>query len=340
MISDKKRLLLINLWPGSTMHYTIQYTDRMKNEYNVFVLLSESCDSSLFSEGIELQKIKTGIPKRYSNIFHYINLINPFYYFVILFQVLKQRADNIVVIFFHPYLAPIFLLFRNVWFIYHDPEGHLGERNLLLHYLQRFCSYRASRVFVHSKSLIPKNIPPSQRKKYRIIKHGNFDFLTKLGNPDLKPQNQILFVGRFVKYKGIEYLIRTFAKIQDDYPDWKLVIKGSGDPYFALELKSINPEQLIFENRYLSDSELADTVRRCKVMVLPYIDGSQSGVIALAEAFQKPVLITSIGTIEAQCENLNYISMKNSKDTNGMSMDLKEFICKNKGVNYEKKSSL
>jgi len=131
MPPHKKRLLLINLWPGSTMHYTIQYADRMKKEYNVFILLSESCDSSLFSEGTEIRKIKTGIPKRYSNIFQYINLINPYYYFVILFQVLKQRSDNIVVIFFHPYLAPIFLLFRNVWFIYHDPEGHLGERNLL-----------------------------------------------------------------------------------------------------------------------------------------------------------------------------------------------------------------
>lgn len=75
MVSDKKKLLIINLWPGSTMHYTIQYADRMKKEYNIFVLLSESCDSSLFSDGIEIQKIKTGIPKRYHNIFQYINLI-------------------------------------------------------------------------------------------------------------------------------------------------------------------------------------------------------------------------------------------------------------------------
>lgn len=217
-----------------------------------------------------------------------------------MFQVLKQRSDNIVVIFFHPYLAPIFFLFRNVWFIYHDPEGHLGERKLLLHYLQRFCSYRASRVFVHSKSLIPNNIPNSQCKKYRIITHGDFNFLTKLGNPDLKSQKEILFIGRFVKYKGVEYLIRAFAKIQNDYLDWKLVIKGSGNPYFAPELKSINPEQLIFENHYLSDSELADTVRRANVIVLPYVDGSQSGVIALAKAFNKIVITTMIGGMKDQ----------------------------------------
>jgi len=170
---------------------------------------------------------------------------------------------------------------------------------------------------VHSKSLIPKNITPSQRKKYRIIKHGDFNFLTKLSNPNLKPQNQILFVGRFVKYKGIEYLIRTFAKIQDDYPDWKLVIKGSGDPYFASELKIINPEQLIFENRYLSDSELADTIRRCKVMVLPYVDGSQSGVMALAKAFKKMVITTNFdGIIEQTNEDKSIIvvSLENENE--------------------------
>jgi len=36
---------------------------------------------------------------------------------------------------------------------------------------------------------------------------------------------------------------------------------------------------------------------RCSLVVLPYIDGSQTGIIPIAYAFKKPVVVTNVGAI-------------------------------------------
>lgn len=282
------------------MHYTSQLANSISSKHHVTLLLSKDCQTDLINDTVRIKSINREIPRRYNLFSEYLALFSPSAYFNIFRKVLENKPDAIIIVFFHPYLVSLFFFLKSVLFIYHDPEGHEGEKNIVLDRMIRICSYQSSINFVHSESLVPENISNFQRSKYQVIPHGSFDFLTTKGNHKIKSENQILFFGRFVRYKGIEYLLRAFAMIQNNFPDWKLVIKGSGDEYFTEDLKKINPDQLVYENKYIPDDELADTIRRSKIIVLPYTDGSQSGVIALAAAFKRAVISTAVHGIKDQ----------------------------------------
>ena len=48
-------------------------------------------------------------------------------------------------------------------------------------------------------------------------------------------------------------------------------------------------------NRYIPDRELSRLMQRASFVVVPYTSASQSGVVATAYAFGKPVISTSVG---------------------------------------------
>ena len=50
-------------------------------------------------------------------------------------------------------------------------------------------------------------------------------------------------------------------------------------------------------NRFIPDKEVSYFFQRAKVVVLPYIEGTQTGIIPIAYAFKKPVVVTDVGDI-------------------------------------------
>ena len=50
-------------------------------------------------------------------------------------------------------------------------------------------------------------------------------------------------------------------------------------------------------NRLICDEEAVDLFRRCGLLVLPYIEASQSALIAAAYFFRKPVIVTDVGAL-------------------------------------------
>ena len=59
----------------------------------------------------------------------------------------------------------------------------------------------------------------------------------------------------------------------------------------------VNKENFIVHNYRISYQEGAELFQRSSVIVLPYIEGSQSGVIPTAYSFKKPVVVTDVGSI-------------------------------------------
>jgi alpha-maltose-1-phosphate synthase len=50
-------------------------------------------------------------------------------------------------------------------------------------------------------------------------------------------------------------------------------------------------------NRLIEDDEAIDLFRRCSLVVLPYVDATQSALIAAAYFFGKPVIVTRTGAL-------------------------------------------
>jgi glycosyltransferase involved in cell wall biosynthesis len=108
-------------------------------------------------------------------------------------------------------------------------------------------------------------------------------------------ENLILFFGRIWAYKGLEYLIRALPRISESVPDARILIAGTGDDFSPYRALMHDPSRFIIHNRWIPDEERAELFQSAAVVVLPYIDATQSGVIPIAYAFSKPVVATTTG---------------------------------------------
>jgi glycosyltransferase involved in cell wall biosynthesis len=137
-------------------------------------------------------------------------------------------------------------------------------------------------------------------EKVHVIPHGAFEHLTR--QPDERPLPPelrsvdvpvVLFFGLLRPYKGLEVLLEAWRGIAGA----ELWIVGH--PRMPLgPLQSAADGSVRFVPRFVPDAELPGFFRRADVVVLPYTQTErfdQSGVLATALAFGKPIVASDIG---------------------------------------------
>jgi glycosyltransferase involved in cell wall biosynthesis len=113
----------------------------------------------------------------------------------------------------------------------------------------------------------------------------------------------ILFFGRIWAYKGLEFLVRAEPLITERVPDARVVIAGRGEELTRYRAMMVHPDRFEMQNEYISDADLVDHFRRAAVVVLPHVEASISGVVAVAYTFGKPVVATSVGILPEMVEH-------------------------------------
>jgi glycosyltransferase involved in cell wall biosynthesis len=136
--------------------------------------------------------------------------------------------------------------------------------------------------------------------RVRVIAHGAFDYLTRLPEQRALPADLaavegpvILFFGLLRPYKGIDVLLEAFRSVSGA----ELWIAGM--PRMSLdsllELASRAPGTVRFVPRFVPDPEIPAYFRRADLVVLPYRDVEQSGVLYTGLAFGKPMVMSAVG---------------------------------------------
>ncbi|MCA1703986.1 MAG: glycosyltransferase family 4 protein [Actinobacteria bacterium] len=121
---------------------------------------------------------------------------------------------------------------------------------------------------------------------------------------DVEEENEtILFFGRIWAYKGLEYLIRAQPLISARVPSVKIVIAGEGEDMEKYRRMMTDPSRFEIHNEYVSVEKRAELFRRASVVVLPYVDATQSGVIPVAYTYEKPVVATDVGALSSQVDH-------------------------------------
>lgn len=105
----------------------------------------------------------------------------------------------------------------------------------------------------------------------------------------------ILFFGRLWPYKGLDYLIRAEPLITAAVPDVRIVIAGQGEDFASYRRLMVHRDRFIVHNEYVPDDRREALFRQADLVVLPYVEASQSGVVPLAYAAMKPVVATTVG---------------------------------------------
>jgi glycosyltransferase involved in cell wall biosynthesis len=113
----------------------------------------------------------------------------------------------------------------------------------------------------------------------------------------------IMYFGRIWGYKGIRYLIEAEPMISEKIPNLKIIIAGTGEDFDKYRKMMINKDRFIVYNEFIPDDKVKDLFNTACLIVLPYVDGSQSGIIPQAYAFKKPVVITNVGSLPENVDN-------------------------------------
>ena len=110
---------------------------------------------------------------------------------------------------------------------------------------------------------------------------------------------RLLFFGRIAAYKGLDLLLDAFRLLQKSGANITLDIVGSGDisPYQS-RLETLDGVSVT--NRWVGEGEIADFLRGTDLVILPYIEASQSGVAASALAAGVPLVATPVGGLTEQ----------------------------------------
>lgn len=180
----------------------------------------------------------------------------------------------------------------------HDVTPHTGENNLITSAIIKKHKGIADHIFVHGSALKSQLLDMGYpQQKISVIPLGDFSFFLNYKLDDICEEDAtILFFGRIEEYKGLKYLIESMPYVQREVPNAKLIIAGRGDLNNYSYLLQ-NKEVFEVHNCFITDPEVAPLFQRAKVVVLPYIDGTQTGVVPIAYAFQKPVVVTDVGSI-------------------------------------------
>lgn len=139
------------------------------------------------------------------------------------------------------------------------------------------------------------------KNKLRLIPMGVDT--TKFSFTDMKrKRGRVLFVGRLIKIKGIDTLIRAFSKVVRTMPFASLVIVGAGPERRHLERLAIEYElqdKVIFKGA-LNKDVLIEVYSEAEVCVLPSTRASNEGlgiVLIEAQASGTAVIGSNIGGI-------------------------------------------
>jgi glycosyltransferase involved in cell wall biosynthesis len=106
------------------------------------------------------------------------------------------------------------------------------------------------------------------------------------GMPIEHRPKQVLFVGRLVEKKGVEYLLRAFEQIRREIPDAELVIAGDGSRRKRLEALAKSLDVPVKFVGAIGRPEVQEQLARSRVLCLP----SVSAVNGDAEGFGQVLL--------------------------------------------------
>jgi glycosyltransferase involved in cell wall biosynthesis len=206
---------------------------------------------------------------------------------------------------FHPWFgfAAPFLVRYPLVSTFHDVRAHPGEEGLCVNFHAWCARIASSQIIVHGEKLKEQmireyNLPDTKVNAVHIGEHEVAPFKKYERQDVTEDENMILFFGRIHKYKGLEYLIKAEPLITKEIPNARIVIAGAGANFRQYEeMMGERRRNFVVRNYRIPYREGAELFQRCSVVVLPYVEASQSGVVPTAYGFRKPVVVTEVGSI-------------------------------------------
>ena len=115
----------------------------------------------------------------------------------------------------------------------------------------------------------------------------------------LEGKNVVLFFGYIRKYKGLMNLIEAFPAVKKEIPNAHLLIVGEfydNERSYrqAIDRLGIRADVTLVQE-YVPNEDVHKYFTAANVVVLPYNEATQSGILSIAQSFAVPAIVTDVG---------------------------------------------
>jgi len=181
----------------------------------------------------------------------------------------------------------------------HDPEPHSGERNWRKTLARRLAYPRAAGFILYNGAhrhsfAASQGVDPGA---VHVARLGVYDVLRQWPAPPPTGPPTVLFFGRLSPYKGLDVFYEAAQSIARRRADVHFVVAGRPVAGYTPPVPPVLERGGSIEvlGRYLATAAAARLFQEAAVVVCPYRDATQSGVVLTAFAFGVPVVATAVG---------------------------------------------
>jgi glycosyltransferase involved in cell wall biosynthesis len=198
-------------------------------------------------------------------------------------------------------VAPLFaLMFKGfskiIWTI-HDPAEHSGRdaRLALDKRILRGAARRIANVLVAHGMTCGREIRANKHLADRVIvsEHGVLMVPDRVSPPG--DSGTILFFGRMEEYKGLDILVGAAEILDQRGLTYTMIIAGEGPELARHKHRLARSANVRVIDGFITAELALDLFQNADVVVLPYKDATQSGVVAAAFGNHRPVVASRVG---------------------------------------------
>lgn len=218
----------------------------------------------------------------------------------------KARSRVVFTGFHYWNLFFILMLYKNfeVEVFVHDYKSHSGERNIVIDMMQKWI-ISLKEVYITVLSKHEMDLVKSKRTERILLKPINnfFTFTNEECPPlDVKDNVNLLFFGRIIKYKGFEKIPSICETLKLlNMNNFKIVIRGEGDNNIKQFLrKNIDLETHDVKFGWADIEEINKIIKGNTIVVLPYDEATQSGIVPQVIALRGYLIYTDVGALSEQ----------------------------------------
>ncbi len=296
-----------------------------------------------------------------NNNLNLIDSINPINWLIVALKIRKEKPDLLIFRYWIPFFAPVFFsisFFTKIFtktktlFICDNVIPH--ERRIGDKLLTKIVFSTVDFFIVQSETVLNDLIHFNKSNKpvlktphplynifgEKVTKENAKEFIEKNYKIKIQTKRIILFFGYIRKYKGLEYLIKAMSEIPDAY-DITLLIVGefyeNEKECKELIAKNNLNDRIKLVDDFIPDEHVKYFICSTDVVVLPYIEATQSGIVQICYFYDKPCIATNVGGLSEMLNNGktglitkkgNHIELANSI-MNFFNNDLEEFFITN-----------
>ena len=303
---------------GITHHTTLLYHHLRKKHQVSFFAFKRQYPRWFFPGRTDRDVSK--MPLREDGAQHILDSINPITWWEVYRRVKREAPDLVIIPWWTSFwtiqfwtIATLVKRFSSakILFICHNVVDH--EHHVFAKRCARAVLSKGDHFFVHSENdarRLKQLLPTAETTHafhpiYDFFKNGTLSKTEARSRLGLEGDS-ILFFGFIRPYKGVDHLLTAMPLILKQKRVTLLIVGEfwDGREAFAKKIRNLGLEDAVrVVDKYIPNEEVGLYFSAANLVVLPYVSGTGSGVIQIANALEKPVVATRIGSLAEVVED-------------------------------------